>query len=133
MVATRSKNKDAHPAAPVMTPAAKRKAGVPTKPHSKSTSKAQTIRELRARLAVFENPDDETTMISKEPLVCPLFLVPQLISNYSQFTRGSSPPEDVDTDMLVADSETEALTNTGSDDFVTMGGKRVPLNNLDPQ
>ena len=72
-------------------------------------------------------------MISKEPLVRPLFLVPQLISNYSQFTRGSSPPEDVDTDMLVADSETEALTDTGSDDFVTMGGKRVPLNNLDPR
>lgn len=67
MVATRSKNKSAHPAAPVMTRAAKKKAGIPTKPRPKKTTNKETIRELQARLAALEDPDREP--FSKEPLV----------------------------------------------------------------
>ena len=69
MVGTRSRNKDVHPAAPVMSEAAKLKAGiVPTKRRSKKPTKAEEIRELRAKVAALENPD-ETTPTSKEPLV----------------------------------------------------------------
>ena len=67
MVSTHGKNKLAHPAAPVMTTAAKRKAGIKTNPRPKRVTKDQTIAELRARLAAFENPGE--TAFSKEPLV----------------------------------------------------------------
>jgi hypothetical protein len=74
MVSTRIKNKDARLGAPVMTEAAKIKAGIPsTKRQSKKPSKAEQIRILEARIAAFENPDDDDTMpISQEPLVSPL-------------------------------------------------------------
>lgn len=83
---TRPKNKLAHPAAPVMTSAAKQKAGIKTRARPKRKTKDETIRELEARIAALEDPDEE--MPSKEPLVrtslkftCPLdaniFLVPQ--------------------------------------------------------
>ena len=69
MVGTRPKNKNAHPAAPVMTEAAKVKAGIPSaKRCTKGLTKDEKIRELEARLATFEHPD-EAVAISKEPLV----------------------------------------------------------------
>jgi hypothetical protein len=69
MVGTRPQNKKAHPAAPVMTGAAKIKAGIPvTKRRSKKQTKDDKIRELEARLALMESPDDATA-VSKEPLV----------------------------------------------------------------
>lgn len=68
MVGTRQKNKDTHPGAPVMTKAAKIKAGIPTKRQTKQPSRAEQIRILQARLAVFENPDDAIP-VSQEPLV----------------------------------------------------------------
>ena len=67
MVSTRPKNKDAHPAAPVMTKAAKQKAGIKTKQRTKKVTKDETIRVLQARLAALENPDGES--FSQEPLV----------------------------------------------------------------
>jgi len=68
MVDTRRKNRLAHPAAPVMTEAAKQKAGIKTKRRAKKGTKdADTIRELQARIAALENADEET--FSKEPLV----------------------------------------------------------------
>jgi hypothetical protein len=67
MVKTRAKNKNAHPATPVMTEAAKKKAGIKTKARKKRATKDETIRELTARLAAAENPDGEP--FSKEPLV----------------------------------------------------------------
>lgn len=67
MVSTRPKNKNAHPAAPVMTKAAKEKAGIKTKPTQRRITKDQTIRELQARIAALENPDEGE--FSKEPLV----------------------------------------------------------------
>ena len=74
MVDTRSQNKKAHPAAPVMSKKAKVKIGIDPPPkRSKQPSKAARIRELEARLAVFEHPDDAAP-ISKDPLVRPLFL-----------------------------------------------------------
>ena len=68
MVSTRPKNKNAHPAAPVMTKAAKEKVGIKTKPTQRRVTKDQTIRELQARLAALENPSEGE--FSKEPLVC---------------------------------------------------------------
>lgn len=69
MAGTRAKNKNAHPAAPVMTEAAKIKAGIPsTKSRAKKPTKDQQIRELEARLAALERPDEAAT-VSKEPLV----------------------------------------------------------------
>ena len=68
MVATRTKNKKTHPAAPVMSEAAKRKAGIPTKKRAKRTTKDDTIRDLKARITELENPGEEP--LSKEPLVC---------------------------------------------------------------
>jgi len=66
---TRSSNKTAHPATPVMSTAAKVKAGItPAKPRAKRMTKNATIRELEARIAQLENPDDLHP--SKEPLVC---------------------------------------------------------------
>lgn len=67
MVSTRQKNKKAHPAAPVMTEAAKEKAGIPTKRRAKRVTKDDTIRELQARIAALETPGGEP--FSKEPLV----------------------------------------------------------------
>ena len=65
---TQPKNKSAHPAAPVMSEAAKVKAGiVPAKPHSKRMTKDARIQELKAQIAQFEKPDDPHP--SKEPLV----------------------------------------------------------------
>lgn len=71
MVGTRPKNKNAHPAAPVMTEAAKVKAGIPSSRRcTKKQTKDERIRELEARLDVWESPPaDETTAVSKEPLV----------------------------------------------------------------
>ena len=72
MVGTRARNKDVHPAAPVMSEAAKVKAGiVSTKRRSKRPTKAEEIRQLRAQIAAMENPDD-TNPTSKEPLVSSL-------------------------------------------------------------
>ncbi|KAF9779735.1 hypothetical protein BJ322DRAFT_1113033 [Thelephora terrestris] len=50
-----------------MTEAAKIKAGIPTKKRTKAPTKNDQIRELQARLAAFEHPD-ETAALSKEPL-----------------------------------------------------------------
>ena len=68
MVGTRPKNKTTHPAAPVMSESAKIKAGIPTTKRRKKLPMGDRIRELEARLAVYEHPDD-TTPVSKEPLV----------------------------------------------------------------
>ena len=78
MVSTRTKNKDAHPATPVMTKAAKRKAGIKTKQCTKKVTKDETIRLLQARLTALENPDGES--FSQEPLVC-LILLSQYVPN----------------------------------------------------
>ena len=67
MVSTRPKNKKAHPAAPVMSDAAKQKAGIAIKKRQKKATKDETIRELQARVATLENPAQES--FSKEPLV----------------------------------------------------------------
>jgi len=67
---TRSKNKTAHPGAPVMTKAAKVKAGILlAKPRASRMTKDARIWELEAQIAQFENPDDPHP--SKEPRVCP--------------------------------------------------------------
>ena len=130
MVGTRAKNKDSHPAAPVMTEAAKIKVGIPsTKRRTKKPTKDEQIRQLEARLAAFEHPD-ETTPVSNEPLVSPPSLShsdPHL--TLTQFTRGSSPPDDGDPPV----AESEAPTEVGSDDFVVVGGKRIPLSSYDPR
>ena len=72
MVSTRPKNKGTHPAAPVMTKAAKTKARIKTKPRKTKVTQAVTIRELRAHIAALEDPDGEA--FSKEPLVSSVHL-----------------------------------------------------------
>ena len=67
VASTRPKNKLTHPAAPVMTEAAKLKVGIKTRPRPKKVTKDQTIRELQAQIAALKNPEEET--FSKEPLV----------------------------------------------------------------
>lgn len=67
MVSTRTKNKLAHPAAPVMTEAAKRKAGIKTKRRPKGPTKDETIRELQAQIAALKSTGEET--FSKDPVV----------------------------------------------------------------
>lgn len=65
---TRAQNIAARPAAPVVTEAAKVKAGIkPAKPRSKRMTKDAKIRELEALVAELEHPDDPHP--SKEPLV----------------------------------------------------------------
>lgn len=73
MVSTRGKNKLTHPAAPVMSAAAKRKAGIKTKPRAKKVTKDQQIRELEAKVFALENPGSEP--FSKEPLVRITFML----------------------------------------------------------
>ena len=68
VTSTRAKNKLAHPAAPIMTEAAKRKAGIKHKQRPKRVTKDETIRQLQAQIAALKNPEGET--FSKEPLVC---------------------------------------------------------------
>jgi hypothetical protein len=85
--------------------------------------------QARQRLAALEHPD-EATPVSNEPLVSSPSLshsTPCLI--LSQFTRGSSPPDDGDPPI----AESEAPTEVGSDDFMFVGGKRVPLSSYDPR
>lgn len=65
---TRPKNKVAHPAAPVMTNAAKQKAGIKVKPLPKRVTMSDKVRWLEAKIAGMENPDEG--MPSREPLVC---------------------------------------------------------------
>jgi len=73
MVRTCTKNKNAHPATPVMTQAAKIKAGIQsTKHHMRKPTKDEHICELQAHLTTLEHPD-ETATISKEPLVSRAF------------------------------------------------------------
>ena len=67
VASTRAKNKLAHPGAPVMTNAAKKKAGIKVKSRPRRTTRVDTIRELRARLEAAENPHKEP--FTKEPLV----------------------------------------------------------------
>jgi len=47
----------------------------------------------------------------------------------AQFTRDSSPSEDVD--LFIAESE--APTEVDSEEFVVVGGKRIPLSSCDPR
>jgi hypothetical protein len=130
MVGTRAKNKGAHPAAPVMTDAAKIRAGIPTKRQSKKLSKGDQIRELQARLDAFERPNDTAT-VSKEPLVSEntFLLCSSLTSAITQFSRDSS-PEDVD--RLVIPSEAPTEPDDG-EDFIFVGGKRIPLSDYNPR
>ena len=67
VASTRAKNKFTHPAAPVMTEAAKQKAGIKTKRRPKRKTKDDTIRELQAQLAALVNPNEAS--FSKEPRV----------------------------------------------------------------
>ena len=76
VASTRKKNKTVHPAAGVMTAAAKQKAGIEVKPPSKRVTKDQTIKELLARIDTLQNPDREP--FSKEPLVC-AYLAPTVL------------------------------------------------------
>jgi hypothetical protein len=71
MVSTRQKNKSTHPATPIMTKAAKQKAGIPVKQRPKRVTKDETIRRLEARITSLENPDQEP--FSEEPLVRVLY------------------------------------------------------------
>jgi hypothetical protein len=73
MVSTRQKNKSTHPAAPVMSKAAKQKAGIKTTQPSKRQTKDEIIRQLQARITDMENPGRESS--SKEPLVCGISLI----------------------------------------------------------
>ncbi|KAF9787410.1 hypothetical protein BJ322DRAFT_1019832 [Thelephora terrestris] len=113
MVGTRLKNKTTNLGAPVMTEAAKLKAGIPSKKcQAKALSKADQICLLEARLASLEHLDDDAAAVSKEPL----------------FSRDSS-PEDVD--RLVIGSE--APTEVDTEEYVFVGGKRIPLSSYDPR
>ena len=121
--ATRTKNKTKHPAVPVMTPAAQRKAGIkaapPPKP--KKVTKDQTVRELKVHIATLENPNEET--FSKEPLVCssdPPHTCYVLTQN--QFTKGSSPPLDEDEDLVM---ETGVSTEVDSNNYTSGGCKQT--------
>jgi len=112
-----------------MTEAAKIKAGIPTaKRRTKKPTKDEQIRELQARLAALEYPD-EAAGVSKEPLVS---LLSSRILNcrliITQFTRDSS-PEDVD--LLVGESEVP--TEADSNDFIVVGGKRIPSSSYNPR
>lgn len=67
VASTRPKNRQAHPTAPVMTKAAKTKAGIKTNRRKKKPTKDETIRQLQARIDALENPHEEE--LSKDPLV----------------------------------------------------------------
>lgn len=123
MVATtRLKNKLVHPAIPVMTEKAKEKAGIKAKRRPKKITKDETIRELQARIAALENPDEETT--SKEPLVCTPIVFSDLSSvlTCTQFFKGSSPMLDTEDPPF---AESEVPTEIDSDDQVFVGRKRT--------
>ena len=65
---TRTRNKNVHPGALVMTEAAKVKAGIkPAKSRKKRTTKDAKIRELEEEITRLKHPDDSHP--SKEPLV----------------------------------------------------------------
>lgn len=120
VASTRLKNKLAHPAAPVMTAAAKEKAGIKIRRRPKKVTKDETIRELQARINALENPSEET--YSKEPLVrfWTQFLFTHWMLTPAQFVKGSSPRLDEDTSY----AEPEIPTEVDSDDQVILGRKR---------
>ena len=135
MVGTRTKNKSTHPAAPVMTDAARIKAGIPpAKRRTKKMTKDEQIRELQARLAATEYPD-EATVVSKDPLVS--HGPSNLFQSYdpcsplvtTQFTRDGSPLEDVDPSAV----ESETPTEVDPDEFVVSGGKRASSSSHNPR
>ena len=114
-VKTRSQNKSARPAAPVMTEGAKVKAGIqPAKPRCKGKTKDAKIRGLKVRIAELEHPDDPHP--SREPLVCTaLFLLwKHALINFLQFLSDGN-----------SDSGNhEVETDHCSDDDTSPGGKR---------
>jgi len=123
MVSTRPKNKGTHPAAPVMTAAAKQKVGIPVKRRAKKVTKDDTIRELKARIASLESPGGEP--FSKEPLVCNLIIVSSPGANDTKFLKGESPSLMETDDHLPEDPEpTTEATEIDSDDGVPTGYKR---------
>lgn len=129
MVGTRKQNKDAHPAAPVMSKSAKIKAGItPAPPRNKRQTKDEQTCMLQARVDSLEHPD-EAVVISKDPLVSHLPLISPPLLTTIQFTRDSSPPEDVDLDFAAS----EAPTDLDSNDFVIAGSKRISSSNDDPR
>lgn len=134
MVKTRPKNRTAHPAAPVMTRAAKTKAGIPStaKPRAKRPVNDK-LREIEARLSVMENPDDATA-ISRDPLVSSITLSYVLAHlTVTQFTMDDgSAEEDVDIDMPDM-PDSEAPTEVDPEDYVVIGGKRIPLSSYNPR
>jgi hypothetical protein len=84
VVQTRDRNKTAHPAAPVMSEAAKVRAGIkPAKPRAKRKTKDTRIRELEEQLARLQRPDDPHP--SNEPLVSVLPFVPQRLTQTDPF------------------------------------------------
>lgn len=95
-----------------MSEAAKVKAGItPAKPRAKRMTKDAMIQELEARIAQLESPDDAHP--SKEPLVrIPLLFYAGTWPDLSQFTRGSSGGDEVETDP------------DSGDDSAAVGGKR---------
>lgn len=111
---TRSRNKNTHPAAPVMTKAAKVKAGIdPDKPQKKRLTKDARIHELEDEVARLKRPNDPHP--SKEPLVSiPLFvLCKYILINSFQFTSDGS-----------SGDGPEVATDPESDDCTLVGGKR---------
>ena len=66
-VSTRPRNRHVHPAAPVMTDAARERAGIQPKRRSRRITKNETIRRLQAQIHTLENLDGES--FSNEPLV----------------------------------------------------------------
>ena len=113
-VKTRSQNRSARPAAPVITEGAKVKAGIqPAKPCRKGKTKDAEIRGLKVRIAELEHPDDPHP--SREPLVCvTLFLLwKHALINFLQFLS----------DGKSDSSDHEVETDHCSDDDTSPGGK----------
>ena len=90
MVNTHIKNKVTHLAAPVMTKAAKEKAGIQPK-CPKRLMKAKTIWQLQTCIAALENPNKESP--SQKPLLCTMVILSLTCAEHLQCSvseRGQS-------------------------------------------
>ena len=123
MVSTHPKNKKVYPVVPVMTMAAKQKARIPVKQQLKKVTKDNTIRQLKAHVALLESLGGEP--FSKEPLVCLLIIVSSTGANNTKFMKGESPSLMETDDHPPEDPEpTTETTEIDSDNYISTGRKQ---------
>ena len=127
---TRLKNQSAHPAAPVMTPAQLKAAGI-AKPQTKQSQKKPTKDQQIAALK-----EDIRAMHDLLQVVCTMFTFPYHHSGFSRLSTQNCPASVRNTSGMAQepdnDCDTEVATENDDDDYLPVTGqKRISKKSVD--